>query len=446
AASLRAGLASFDPGSLGGAECARVAEELALTEKACAAARLLAGARAVECGAHQDGGFGDGATWLARQGGTTTSQARQALGTAAALKDCPDTRAALLKGEVSLAQAGEITRAESETPGAEADLLDVARHANLSELRDRAREQRHARTDVEDLHRQQHRARRFRHWRDRLGMVCFTGALAPEAGVPLVHRLELAAQRARRAARGGGADVESFEAYAADALVATVRGGEPSAGGGSRSDRADLVIVCDLFAWRRGHAHHGEPCHIVDGGPIPVRLAKELAQDAFVKAVLHDGVAIHTVKHFGRYLPVELRTALDLGPVPRFTGARCADCGRRFGLEYDHVDPLANHGPTAYANLEARCWADHQAKTMRDRRSGLLGPDPPDGRGPASRSWVGRRGSSSPSWASPAGGTARAASRPARSSSDLPPAVRPRRPGPRARPPVSGSRPRGGAP
>lgn len=368
ATSLRDVLANFEPGLLTGADCARVAEELAATEKACAAARLLAAARAVECGAHRDGGFRDGAAWLARQGGITPGQARQALETASSLKSCPDTKAALLAGEVSMAQAAEITKATSEMPDAESELLDVARCSDLSALRDRAREQRQSRSDVGELHRLQQRARHFRHWRDRLGMVCFSGALPPEIGVPFVNRLDLVAQRLRRSAREAHAEPERFEAYLADALSAAAGGDAPP-----RADRADLVIVCDLFAWRRGHAHPGEVCHIVDGGPIPVELAKELGEDAFVKAVLHDGVAIHTITHFGRHLPATLRTALDLGPVPEFTGARCVDCARRFGLEYDHVNPVANSGPTTYTNLQPRCWSDHRAKTERDRRAGLLG-------------------------------------------------------------------------
>jgi hypothetical protein len=138
-----------------------------------------------------------------------------------------------------------------------------------------------------------------------------------------------------------------------------------------------LVLVCDLFAWRRGHAHAGEACHIIGGGPIPVEVAKDLAADAFVKAVLHDGVQIHTIKHFGRYLPAPLRSALDLGPVPQFTGRECTDCASRWGLQYDHVDPVAHQGPTEYTNLEARCYKDHQIKTEKDRQAGLLGPAQP---------------------------------------------------------------------
>jgi hypothetical protein len=304
--------------------------------------------------------------------GGTTGQARQALETAAGLADCPDTQTALLAGELSLLQASEIIKTESETPGAEAELLKVARTSDLGQLRDKAREHRQANTDVGDLHRQQLRARHFRHWRDRLGMVCFKGSLPPETGVPFINRLELAAQRARRAVQQAGGERERFDAYTADALAAMAVGEGPA-----RSSRADLVIVCDLFAWRRGHTHPGEVCQVIGGGPVPVDLARELGKDAFLKAVLHDGVAIHTVKHFGRHFPAELRTALDLGPVPAFTGAQCADCGSRFGLEYDHVNPVANKGETSYENVEARCWADHQAKTERDRQAGLLGPNPP---------------------------------------------------------------------
>lgn len=368
ARSLRQALASFSVEGLSGAQCAEMAEVLSATEKACGAAHLLAAARAVACGAHRQEGIANGAVWVARQAGTTTAQARQALATAGGLEGCPSTRAALLGGELSVAQAAEITRTQAEAPGTEATLLALARRGDLSALRDRARRERQGRLDVADLHRRQRAARRLRHWRDELGMVCLSAALCPEDGVGLVHRLERAAERGRRRARQHGTTPEPFEAHAADALVALCAG-TPTGG----RERAELVVVCDLFAWRRGHAHPGEPCQLQDGGPLPVEVAKDLAKDAFVKAVVHDGVAIHTVTHLGRHLPAELRTALELGPVPAFSGARCADCARAYGLEWDHVDPLAHTGPTSYANLQARCWVDHRIKTERDRKAGLLG-------------------------------------------------------------------------
>jgi Domain of unknown function (DUF222)/HNH endonuclease len=372
AAGLREALAVFEAGELSGTDCARLADELAVTEKACATVRLLAATRAVEAGAHQQRGFKDGASWLARQTGTTGSQARQALETAHRLADCPDTKTALLAGDISLAQAREIVKAESELPGAERELLLLAHHSDLSQLRDRAREHRQAHTDAADLRRRQWAAREFRHWRDGDGMVRFAGALPPETGLPLVRRIELTAVRKRRAARQAGGHSERFDAYAADALAELVTGGRGT-DQPHDSGNTELVLVCDLFAWRRGHTHPGETCHIVGGGPMPPDVAKELAQDAFIKVVLHDGVNIHLVKHFGRHLPAALRTALDLGPVPQFTGRACVDCGSRWGLEYDHVNPVANQGPTEYANLQARCYKDHQIKTERDRKAGLLG-------------------------------------------------------------------------
>ena len=381
AKALRDALAGFDPALFAAADCAQLAEELAATEKACAGARLLAAARAVSAGLHREHGFKDGPSWLAHQSGSTSSQARQALDTAHRLGNCTDTKEALLAGRISLAAASEITQSEADTPGAEAALLPSAERCDLSSLRDRARVHRQAHTPVHDLHEQQQKARFFRHWKDGLGMICFAGALPPETGLPLIHRIELAAYRLRRAARSAAPSSEKdpYEVSAADALVG-VTAANPD---GRRSTNTELVIVCDLRAWRRGHTHEGEVCHIIDGGPIPVDLAKELADDAFLSAVLHDGIKIDTVKRFGRYLPAELRTALDLGPVPEFTGRQCVDCGQRWNLEYDHIDPVANHGPTSYDNLAARCWPDHQIKTEKDRQAGLLGPHArPPVRGP----------------------------------------------------------------
>ena len=57
AAALREELAGFEPGLLSGADCALVAESLTVTEKACAAARVLAGARAGRRRRPQGAGF-----------------------------------------------------------------------------------------------------------------------------------------------------------------------------------------------------------------------------------------------------------------------------------------------------------------------------------------------------------------------------------------------------
>lgn len=375
-AALRSVLGKLDVVALLGGDCMRVAADLATTEKACAAVRAQLAARAASTGAPRRAGFADPADWLARQSGTTRRQAQQAIDVGEAVTDLPAVAAAFVAGDLSVDQAEEIARtvageAEADRADTEADLLRTARTGSLRQLRDVARRRRLARLDVDALHRRQHAARYVRHWTDELGMVRLDAALPPEVGVPLVNRLDRATDRLRRAAKRSappGGAVDRHEAYAADALVGLGAGRASGVG-----DRADLVIVADLNAYRRGHAHEGEACHIVGGGPIPVEVARRLGRDAFLKAVLHDGVAIHTVRHFGRHIRAELRTALDLGPVPEFDGVTClvAGCDRRHHLEWDHRQPLAAGGATTFANLDPRCWPHHREKSEAEQAAGL---------------------------------------------------------------------------
>ena len=362
-------LGSFDPALFTGADCAAIAARLAGLEKASDAAMTLAASRAASCGAHRAAGFADAPEWLAGLRGTTTSTARSALETAAALDACPATQDAVRAGKVSLAEAGEITRTEAVRPGSEGELLHLAGKSGLSGLRNRARLIRQQAVDIDELHRRRRAARHVRHWINEIGNVAGTYELPPEEGIPFINRLDAETDRIRRAARADGGPLEKREAYAADALVRIATGG-----GKGHATRADVVVTVDLRAYRRGHAHAGEACGIVGSGPLPVDVVEELMQDGFLKAVLHDGVAIHTVKHFGRHLPAELRTALELGAPPEFAGVECVEpgCTRRYGLEWDHVDPVANDGPTSFDNLKPKCWPHHRDKTELDRLAGLL--------------------------------------------------------------------------
>ena len=370
ASALLDALAGFDPSLVSGDDAADVVERLAVTEKACASMRARAALWAAECRAHEGRGFADASDWLARVAGTSVSEARSAMATVAAAEGCPATSAALAAGELSLAQAQVITRTEAACPGSEAELVALAAGAALSLLRDEGRKRVLRSIPPDDLHRRQHQARELRHWRDDMGMVRVAGALPPEVGVALVNRLDAETDRLCRVARRAES-TEPRVAHAADALVAMLSGAAAR-----RGTSADLVLVCDLRAYRRGHAEDGEVCHIVGGGPVPVTTARRLAADAFVKAVVHDGVRIETVAHLGRHIPAELRTALELGAAPDFEGVSCVEegCGRRHGLEWDHVNPVANGGPTSFDNLASRCWPHHRTKTERDRATGLLGP------------------------------------------------------------------------
>jgi hypothetical protein len=386
----RAGLAGLSPDGLSGEDCAVLVEELGAMEKVCAVARVRVAARAGECGAHRERGFADVADWMGRAVGSTAGSAKAALVTVAALEQQPAVMAALAAGEVSLAQARELAQTEAVCPGSAGSLLEVARKQGLKALKEEARSCRARAIDPEELHRLQHEAKSVRHWRTSLGTVAGTFELSPEIGMPFINRLEAETdRRSQRAKEGTDGDVTAGSAalgapvrraaIAADAFVGMVE-----AGGKGKAHRADLVMVCDLRAYRRGHAHEGEVCHLVGGGPVPVSVVRALGRDAFLKAVLHDGVKIDTIAHFGRRVPAVLRTALDLGAPPEFDGNTCraANCDRRFHLQQDHIDPVANGGKTALVNTQPLCWVHHQLKTEEDRRAGHLGPGPRSGHGP----------------------------------------------------------------
>jgi hypothetical protein len=361
---LCAALVTFEPARWSGSDCADLAERLARGAKACESASARAAARAVECGAHRDRTDATAPEWLARVSGSSAGTARAALETVKQLSACPATHDAVVAGEVSLAQAAKITS----VPQHETELLALARQSGLRAVKDTARKRRIEGIDPDELHAKQHAAREFVHWKDELGMIRFRGALPPISGVAFVNRLDTETDRLWRAAQREKR-AEPRAALAADAFHKMIEGG-----GTGKATTADVVFVVDERAYRRGHAHPGEPCHIVGGGPIPVAAVREAVDDAFVKALLHDGVSIQVVAHHGRRRSAELNTALRLGAAPRFDGITCAEpgCNRTYGLQWDHKDPCANGGLTSLGNLQPFCTPHHCEKTERDRKAGLL--------------------------------------------------------------------------
>ena len=366
AESLIERLTSFEPGLHPGDDCAALVSVLARLEKVCAAARARAAVRAASCGAVREKGFVRASDWLACETGTSLGEAERALELVSQLDALPATRDAVVAGELSVQQAQEIAATVAAGGATEHQMLEVARSRDLRGLRDEGRKRRLAAVDVEQLHARQRAARSHRHWRDEHGMIRYSGALPPDVGVPMMKRVEIETDRAWRAARSGGGMVEPRERLAADAVARLI-----TEGGTGRAPRADVVFVHEIATGTS---------HILGGGPVPVSTVRAALAHGFVKAVLHDGTKIDTVAHYGRRVPAVLRTALELGDPPAFDGVACVDCGRQLGLEWDHLDPIANGGITALGNLRARCKPCHADKTERDRRAGLLGPSPPPAR------------------------------------------------------------------
>jgi hypothetical protein len=312
----------------------------------------------------------DDASEVARTTGTSIGKAKATVATGKVLGASHELSAAMEQGEVSLDQAAEIATAEEVAPGSATELLRVAEKESFHVLKDKARKTKLEAEQHKDLAARQRAARSGRSYNDELGMVHIHLALEPHVGTPVVARAEAEAARLARAAD----DKEPFERHLADAYAALLSGS-----GKGRAKRPELVVLVSHEVAKRGwtDVRPGEVCKIPGVGPVPPKVAKEIADDAFLSGVFYDGKDLRHLRRWTRNTPVEVRIALELGRSPDFDGIECVDCGNRFRTENDHVEPHVALGPASLDNLDPRCWRCHQAKTEGDRKAGKLKPPDP---------------------------------------------------------------------
>jgi len=126
-----------------------------------------------------------------------------------------------------------------------------------------------------------------------------------------------------------------------------------------RPPTCSLMVRVDLDALLRGAVEPGEVCEIDNQGPIPVAMARDLANDSFLRVVFHRSGDIRAVSHFGRTVNRRVRTAL----AHRDRCCVVPGCGVPYGLEIDHVVPFAAGGPTELQNLALLCHHHHYLKS-----------------------------------------------------------------------------------
>ncbi|MDX1690648.1 MAG: HNH endonuclease signature motif containing protein [Acidimicrobiia bacterium] len=298
------------------------------------------------------------ATEVARTRGTSVGAARKVIDTGRHLRREPRLAEAAESGAISLDQAAEIASAATVAPEALDDLVETARGASFRTLRDRARTIRLQSRAPESLAARQRRARRLRHWIGDDGMVRLDAALEPHVGAAVVSRIRTEADRTARTTT----DPEPYDRYLADGLATSVTG-DPAPG------RAEVVVLVSHDIIERGwtDVKDGEHCAIPGVGPIAPSVAKRVAGDAFLSGVFFDGTDLRHLKRWTRHIPIEVRLALRLGEATGFGGPACVDCGDRFGLEIDHVQPVSAGGETSLSNTTWRCDRCHRTKTNRDR-------------------------------------------------------------------------------
>ena len=213
-----------------GADCAALTELLSRTANSCQVAGR-GRRRESRSAAHTAPGFTNPVDWLARAAGSSAHAARAALGTMAAVKDCPTTPDALIAGKVSLAQAAQITL----VPEDEAELLensDAVEPGRVAGGSSRTRWL--AAIPPDTLHARRREAREFVHWKNRLGMTCFRRCAATRGGRPVRE-----ADGCRdRSGAGTPRDVNGREVARGPMQSRRVRGARQRSGPAPRTGRA----------------------------------------------------------------------------------------------------------------------------------------------------------------------------------------------------------------
>jgi hypothetical protein len=377
-ATLEVVLRDFEPRTVDGDDAVTLVELFTSVEHLGAAGTAIAARRVHETGVYRDSGARSAGHWLAGKTGTTVGAAIRALDTAKALGGLTATDQAFRAGELSEAQAHEITAAATIDPESEERLLRTAKRTNLRALKDDARTVHASARDDAEWAQLLHDTRSVSTWTDRDAAVRADVRLAPDRGADFLAALAAETDLVFREARAAGCR-EPRTAYAADALVNLATRGPRR--------KTSATLIADESAVTRGHVVDGERCEIAGVGPIPVTIARAMLADANVRTTTVAGLELEGIDSGSRYLPADLRRWLDA----TYTSCGVEGCDADHGLEYDHVVPYAAGGPTTRDNLWRLCRYHHHLKTdERWRVTGtthrwglappecaLVGPDPP---------------------------------------------------------------------
>ena len=130
-------VAKIDPDAVPFCEVTDLWAALDTVERQAAATKLLLARKVDEAGRWKRDGFRSAADQLARMSGTSVGTAKNQLEASKRVAKLPATEHALRRGKWSVAKAEAIAAAADVAPETEADLLDGAEDAPLTEVRDK---------------------------------------------------------------------------------------------------------------------------------------------------------------------------------------------------------------------------------------------------------------------------------------------------------------------
>ena len=290
-AAVRSLVAGFDVDGLAAPEAAEVVEQCAEAERLLGVLRILAAATLEDKALWRREGFQSVAAWMASKTGTAVGPAIATMEMVGLLGDLPVVAEAFLAGRLSEAQAREIAAVAADVPESQERLVEAAGKLTLRGLREECRRvEAAAAVDEDERYRQVHRSRRIRAWVDRHNVGRLSATMTPDELARVVGEID---RRCGDIAEGAirGRWFESWEAHRVDALVEMTL---PDTDGPTRPAHM-LHVVVDFDALMRGHTVAGERCEIPGVGPVPVTLARQMAEDSILKVLLTKGVDVMTV-------------------------------------------------------------------------------------------------------------------------------------------------------
>jgi hypothetical protein len=309
------------------------------------------------------------AEWVAWRCALTPRSAREQVRVARAIFELPLIREAFGRGELSYSKVRALTRvADSE---AEADLLELARHATAAQLERMVRAARRVTAAAADEAQRESYLRWY--WDDDNGCLHVDAKLPPEDGAIFLRALEAARDSLaqlrddRSDAPNGSAEpppaspapppsptnAESLTALSEAALA------RPPTGltGGERYQLLLHVDAATLATDAPGASVSGPgACAIADGPGISPETARRLACDSSVVAIRErDGAAIGVGRR-SRSIPPSVRRAL----VARDDRCQFPGCERHRFVDAHHIVHWARGGETELANLVLLCRHHHR--------------------------------------------------------------------------------------
>jgi hypothetical protein len=322
------------------------------------------------------------AEWIAWRCAMSQRAAREHVRVARALRELPRIAEAFERGELSYSKVRPLTRVATERT--EADLIELARHATAAQLERMLRG--YMRVTREEAEAAEDGRELWWSW-DSDGSLVLRGRLPAEQGMAFLRALETSRSQIRAEARAGGGEdgsAEPREAVAprvdspptnADALARIAEshlahGSTPVKGG----DRHHVILHVDAQTLARDGPGRSQ---LADGPAISPEVARRLACDGSLSAIVKRGRKILSVGRKTRAIPA----AIDRALRERDGGCRFPGCERTRFVDAHHVRHWAQGGETSLDNLVLLCRHHHRLVheggfSVRREGRGLVFRDP----------------------------------------------------------------------